>query len=153
MNHLTHIPATVDWDNETLTLSLVNDLVNIITFYKMNPDEVKAIDPEETYDNFVGCVCADRVKEYLEQIGKYPDEMTRFTVTHDDGEKTKVIVTSGDGQLKTVQDLIDHLKGLGPERTLILDDDGSTDGVYMDDINYWNENDNETPVAVYMRRI
>ena len=67
---LTEIPCTVDWDNETLTLSLVNDLVNIITFYKMNPDEVFALDERNTYDKVVGDVCSDRVKDYLDQIGK-----------------------------------------------------------------------------------
>ena len=67
---LTEIPCTVDWDNETLTLSLVNDLVNIITFYKINPDEVFAMDENKTLDKTIGGICGDRVKDYLEQIGK-----------------------------------------------------------------------------------
>ena len=51
-------------------------------------------------------------------------------------------------QFNIVQDLIDHLVRLGPDRTLILDYDGNTRHVTSDDVALWDKND-DTPVAIY----
>jgi hypothetical protein len=53
-------------------------------------------------------------------------------------------------QLKTVGDLIDHLQRLGRDRILIVDHGGDTHHVTTNDIRIWNENDRESPVALFM---
>ena len=45
----------------------------------------------------------------------------------------------------TGYDLIQKIQMLGPEKEVILDDDGNTYGV---DIMVWNENDLESPLAI-----
>ncbi len=56
-------------------------------------------------------------------------------------------------QFSKVGDLIDWLETLGRDRDLIHDVDGSTDVVFEDDIDIWNENDPESPVAIFHKQI
>ncbi len=52
--------------------------------------------------------------------------------------------------LLTVDALIDHLQKLGRDRILIVDDGGDTHHATTNDIRIWNENDHESPVAIFV---
>ena len=55
-------------------------------------------------------------------------------------------------QFDTVKDLIDHLRPY-KTRSLIVDNDGSTYGALAGAFNLWNENDPESPFAIYKKRL
>ena len=50
----------------------------------------------------------------------------------------------------TVKELIKLLEKLDPDKLVIIDDNGNTYGLDSDEISIWNENDPESPVAIYI---
>lgn len=57
------------------------------------------------------------------------------------------------GEFRTVQDLVDHLTQLGPERELIIDVDGNTYPCSEFDIELWHDIDPDSPVAIHGGRM
>jgi hypothetical protein len=52
-------------------------------------------------------------------------------------------------QLSTVEDLIKHLAQFDLERPFIIDNDGDTHVIDELDIQLWNVDDEESPVALF----
>jgi len=50
----------------------------------------------------------------------------------------------------TVKELIELLGKLDPDKLVIIDDDGNTYGLDDNEVSIWNENDPESPVAIYI---
>jgi len=53
-----------------------------------------------------------------------------------------------DNKVSTVGELIEELRKFSPDRLIIVDLDGNTDGVPRPEL--WNENDPESPVALFI---
>ncbi len=50
-----------------------------------------------------------------------------------------------------VGDLVKHLQTFDQIKPLILDRDGNTHGLHIDNVTLWNPSDNESPVAIYIQ--
>jgi hypothetical protein len=59
----------------------------------------------------------------------------------------------GKNEFNTVGELIDQLIDLGRERILIVDDDGDTYGLPASAIGLWDDNNNDSPVAIFLNPI
>jgi len=53
-----------------------------------------------------------------------------------------------DNKVSTVGEFIEELRKFSPDRLIIVDLDGNTDGVPRPKL--WNENDPESPVALFI---
>jgi hypothetical protein len=66
---------------------------------------------------------------------------------------TNTVKASEIKQIKTVKDLIKHLRTFPGNAQLIFDYDGNTDDVWSQDFALWDESKDDSPVAIFITAV
>ena len=95
-------------------------------------------------------VWEEKAKEHLEKRSR---ELIFRLFNHridEDGEVTILMVSEGEF-IENVGDLISHLKQFRPDQEIIVDDDGDTSPLGRANVAEWDESDDDSPVAIYIK--